>query len=214
MSRFSAFAFVAAVTFASTALADIPPNRKPVRPPSVEEPRPAPSHIELLIRIDPAAKEARLEIPSKLLSRTVADAGAEPGGISTTRTVAAGLALSAGMASIVLLRRRRGAGLAGAAAACVAAFAVVSAVEANSAPPPARRPEPATVTSESLTATSILRELGGDLGRNVSGRVKVEISNTANIVTLVLPKGGGKESPAPATKSAPAAAAPPGAAPQ
>lgn len=204
MKHFACLAFVAAVTLASTAFADIPPNRKPVRPPPVEEPRPAPSHVELLIRIDPAAKEARLEIPSKLLPKTVADAGAEPRGMSPTRTVAAGLALSVGMASIVLLRRRRGAGLAGAAAACVAAFAVVSVVEANGPPP--RRPEPATVTSESLTAAGIVRELAGDLGRNVSGRVKIEVSNTANVVTLVLPKGPGKEAPAAATKSAPPAA--------
>lgn len=191
---------------ATVALADLP-GRKSPRPPN-EPPRPGPPKVlgnaEMIIRVDPTAKEARLVLPAKLLSK---EAAAIPGtgAISNARTIAAGLALSAGMASLLLLKRRRFTGFAGAATACVVAFVVVSAVEGNAAPPPLR-PQPLEAEShDPLTTAAIIKELSGELARNVSGQVRIEISNTANVVMLTLPKGAAKD-PAAQPKSAPAAA--------
>lgn len=188
----------------SVASADlIPPSKKP-QPPVAKT---APGEVEMIVRIDPQAKEAKLIVPAGQKKKPAA--APEANAASGTRTMAAGMALSAGLASLVLLRRRKAVAVVGSAAAGLFLLVLGAAVEAN-VPPPHVVPKPEP-PADWLTAARLIAELGDRDGRSVSGRIKLEYSESANVATLVLPRSLKNSRPEanppkaapPATKSPP-----------
>lgn len=149
----------------------IPPGGRP-------RPRPRPdtpvapvvprddASVPIVIKVDATAKSAKLQIPQKLLPKTQLSQNDEP---ARNRTIIAGIALSAAIAGVVLVRGRSRAARATAVCALLVAgvFGAVQIVSADIAP---RRPQefrPIVV---------------GD-----GHRVAIEIVKKGDNVTLTLP---------------------------
>jgi hypothetical protein len=152
------------------------------------------SVVATRMRIEPNedAKEAKLVIPRDVWQQMKAglDGGDSQNAALTAsafnaggaQTVMAGFFLSLAFAfgGVWLVRLRKQAGRFGPVALCLTAFALCGAAAgaayANAGPPPVAR----SLTSKILTED--LQWWGA------SGQVQIEVSNDANMITLVLPK--------------------------
>jgi hypothetical protein len=176
------------LAFSATALADVKV------PDNVKKNNAKKADVESYMRISPDtdAKEAKLVIPREVWQQMKAGldgddsqrstAAASVFGTSGVQTMMAGFFLSLAFAfgGIWLVRTRRQVARLGPAALCIVAFALcgafASAAYANAGPPPVAR---------SLTSKILIEDLQW---WGATGQVKIEVSDEANMVTLVLPK--------------------------
>jgi hypothetical protein len=168
-------ALILGASVATAGRADIGPSQVPDDPAD----RKGPAVYSLTVKVDPQARQATLQIPGTLAAPAPAP-GAAPAapsaddqtssGPSRTRTMAAGLAMSLALASLVLVRRSSRSKQIVAGMVVIAVSLGAIGMAWGDIPGPGPRPRP-------------------PVRPNPDAQIQVEVVSGADGVTLIVPEG-------------------------